>query len=207
MSAPELIVMNGVPCAGKSTISRTYKAAETEIKVRHLPMGERLRGIASGQIASRYATELVDDNTNLKNHTQVHNPNLPIYVFEEFINQEPADVVILDGFPRYPDRLDGFKQSIKDIGSNLLAICEVSIPEAAVLIRNGTREDRYKDVEENEAFIQKRLAEYKAGPAVVMEALALDYPYYHMDGMQPIETNVESLKEIFLAHSDRAQMP
>lgn len=194
--------MNGVPCAGKSTISRSFAGADNDIKVRHLPMGERLRGIASGQISSEYAPLLRGDTTNLKNHTQVNNPDLPIFVFEEFIDQEHADLVILDGFPRYPDRVDGFKKSIKRIGSKLLAVCEVNIPETIIRMRSNTREQRYEDVEENEAFMQKRLSEYQIGPAIVMGKLASEYPYYQIDGTQPIEDNVASLREIYLAHSD-----
>lgn len=203
MSSPELIVMNGVPCAGKSTIAKAFVAAATDIKARHLPMGERLRGISSGQIPSMHSPALAGDSANLKKHTQVHDPNLPISVFEEFIDQEPADLVILDGFPRYPDRLDGFKKSIKKIGSELLAVCEVSVPEDVVRARSHAREQRHEDVKEDDAFIQKRLDEYQAGPAVVMAALASEYPRYKIDGTQPIDLNVAVLRTIYSTHTAR----
>jgi adenylate kinase family enzyme len=203
MSAPELIVLNGVPYSGKSTVSRALVASETEIKVRHLPMGETLRAIASGKISSNHASELANNMSNLKNHTQVKNPDLPILVFEEFIDQEPADLVLLDGFPRYPDRIEGFRQSIKKVGSKLLAVCEVNIPVNVVRVRNQGREQRYEDVEENEVFIQNRLAEYEVGPAIAMETLALEYPYYQLDGTQPIKDNVSTLGGIYSAHSER----
>jgi adenylate kinase family enzyme len=204
MSAPELIVLNGVLCSGKSTISRALVAMESEHTVRHLPMGERLRGIASGDIPSAYAPNVEEDIDSLKQHTQIHDPNLPIAVFEEFIDEEPSDLVILDGFPRYPDRLAGFRESIKSMGANLLAACEVHVPVHVVRERNSLREQRYVDIEENESFIQKRLVEYQAGPALVMEALAAEYPYYQMDGTQLIEDNVATLNGIYTAHSQRA---
>jgi len=203
MSSPELIVLNGVPCSGKSTISRAFVANEIDIKVRHLSMGERLRGITNGQITSNFTSLLAGDITNLKNHTNVANPEAPISVFEEFIEQEPADLVILDGFPRYPNEIEGFKQSINKIGSRLLALCEVSIPIDIVQIRNQEREQRYEDVVEDEAFISKRLAEYQSGPAIVMNTLASEYPYHQIDGTLPIEANIAAIRGIYLEHSGR----
>lgn len=110
MKTPELLIIGGKPFSGKSTISRTY-AAQSNNTIKHLSMGERLRAISKGEVSSHYSEALAKSEGALKAHDPVAK-ELPIAVFEEFIREESPDLVLLDAFPRYPDRLDLFRRAV-----------------------------------------------------------------------------------------------
>lgn len=129
MKRPELLLIGGKPFSGKSSISRSFVEANSGIVVKHLSMGDRLRAINKGEIASRYSHDLSVDTNDLKAHKPITDKEKPIGVFEEFIEEEPADLYILDAFPRYPDRLNIFKQSVQGMGAKILAVCLVDVPD------------------------------------------------------------------------------
>jgi len=194
---PELLLIGGKPFSGKSSISRAFVDGNIDVVVRHLSMGDRLRAINKGEVESRYSNDLATDTSDLKAHKPIADKEKPIGVFEEFIEQEPADLYILDAFPRYPDRLDAFRESIQGMGARILAVCLVDVPDELSIERSKGRAQRYDDVEEDEVFVRKRLDDFRAGAMPVLAELSRDYPYYVLDGTKPITDNVAALDRIY----------
>lgn len=98
----ELLVIGGKPYAGKTTLSESVGLARgASNPTHHLPMGERLRGIAAGRIPSKYFEELSANNEVLKRHDPAPK-DVTIGVFEEYISMHPeGGLTILDGFPSF----------------------------------------------------------------------------------------------------------
>ena len=197
MKSPELLLIGGKPFSGKSSISKSFAEANSGIVVKHLSMGDRLRAINRGEVVSRYSDDLSVDTNNLKAHKPIADREKPIGVFEEFIEQEPADLYILDAFPRYPDRLGIFNRSIQGMGAKILAVCLVDVPDEISLARSKGRAQRYGDVKEDEAFVRGRLQDFDSGAMPVLTTLSQDYPYYVIDGTQSIESSVAELNRIY----------
>ena len=152
MNTPELILVGGKPFSGKSTISRAYSQTEIDRVVKHLSMGDRLRAIGKGEIPSQFSDILCQSEKQLKAHSPV-SKEIPIGVFEEFLEEEPADLVILDAYPRYQNRLDDFKESIQRVGTKVLAVCRIDVSDTVVLERSTSRAQRYEDVLEDKIFV------------------------------------------------------
>lgn len=107
-------------------------------------------------------------------------------------------------FPRFPDRLHGFKKSVKHIGARVLAVCHLDVSDDVVFERSEGegREQRYADVDEGQAFIEERLRRFREETLPTMSALALDYPFYRLDGTHSIESNTAELIDIIDANSE-----
>lgn len=203
MSAPEIIILDGGPGSGKSTIGQEFAAVETGYAVRHLPMDDRLRAIASGDIDSKYQTTLANSAQQLKDHGPV-DQRIPIGVFEEFIETERPDLLVLDAMPFYQDRLPAFRQSLKRTGARVLAVCRILVPKDVAVKRYGEREQRFEGTEEAAASIEKRWSEYEDKTSVALDNLAMQYPPFELDGTQPTFCNTAALRAIYIAHTSRA---
>lgn len=199
MSAPEIIILGGPPCSGKTTIGRKFAALETEGVVKHLSMGDHLRAIRAGEIDSRFSDALIDSSQQLKDHAPVP-AEVPIGVFEEFIETEQPDLLVLDGFPRYPERVAAFRKSVEHINGNILAICKIAVPDELVHKRYAERPQRFEDVEEDRALIEKRLNDYRSNASPALDSLAADgYPRFKLDGTKPVSDSVLTLRSIQIA--------
>jgi len=201
----DLLIIGGKPYAGKTTLSESVgETRGASNPTHHLPMGERLRGIAAGQIPSKYFEEVSASTEALKRHDPVPK-DVTIDVFEEFIGLHPeGGLTILDGFPRFPDRLHGFQESVKRIGARVLAVCHLDVLDEVVFQRNEDegREQRYADVDEGRPFLEERLRRFRAETLPTMRALALDYPIYRLEGTRSIEANTAELIDIIESNSE-----
>lgn len=65
------------------------------------------------------------------------------------------------------------------------------------LNRSKGRERRYKDVDEDDVFVRGRLKDFETGAMPVLTTLSQDYPYYVIDGTQPIESSSAELNRIY----------
>ena len=202
MNTPELLVIGGKPYSGKSTISKAFVEFDGDKVISHLSMGERLRAISCGAIASRHTALVSNSAQQLKNHAPVP-AEAPILVFEEFVDENPSDLIVLDGFPRYMNRLQTFKESAQRLGTNIIAVCKVNVGTEVIYERSHDRGQRYEDIAENVAFIDRRLAEFRDGPLQVITALSKEYPYYELDGTLPINRNADALQDIYRTHTER----
>jgi adenylate kinase family enzyme len=201
MPKTELIIIGGKPYSGKTSLSKLLgENKDIKIPIRVLSMGERLRAIGSGKIKSNYTELLANSTDALKHHFAVPK-EAALAIFEEFVAEQPDSLIILDGFPRYPDRLEGFEQSINRLKAKVLAVCRVDVDDSVVFERSKNREQRYADVAEDDSFIQKRLEDYQLNVLPTLNALAHESNLYVLDGTKVFDTNLSKLWEIINSES------
>jgi adenylate kinase family enzyme len=157
-------------------------------------MGDHVRGIVAGEIESAYADALRTELEGLKRHIPApHTATLG--VFHEYMTaNESAVLVVVDGHPR-----DADKTALREVG--VIAVCRFDISDDEAIVRGQARAQRFEDPHEDEAAVQRRLDRYKEGTLPVLDALALEFPFYVLDGMRPVDENVASLHEIYETHS------
>ena len=200
MQTPEIIVVGGKPYSGKSSVSSALVELDKSGRARHLSIGAQLRAISAGEVASKYSAELADSAETLKNHKPV-NKDVSLGVFREFIESEPADIIILDGFPRYPDRMDGFNEAIEEIGAKIIAVVLIDVEDSLVHKRSSSRTQRYKDVVEDSTFIDSRIKDFRNNSFPVIEILSKRYPFYKINGDRPLSENIEDFINIYKENS------
>ncbi|MDB5169418.1 MAG: adenylate kinase [Candidatus Saccharibacteria bacterium] len=161
--------------------------------VRHLSIGDLKRDIVAGKVPSAYA-EMLQQREHPDRKTGAAPSEAMTGIMEEFILASPESLTIVDGFPRYMDRVAPFKASMEHIGARVLALCVVTVDEAVLISRLTQREERsgqkIKDPLE-------RLADHRDNIVPTLELLAEDYPYYELDGSLPLDDNATRLIEIY----------
>lgn len=194
MSRPEVMLVAGGPYSGKSSVAARFAAGDRTGSIRHLSMGDHVRGIIAGDIESDYADALSNELEDLKRHIPAaHSTTLGVF-HEYMAANESAALVVVDGHPRAAD-----KAALREVGA--IAVCRFDISDAEAIARSQAREQRFEDVPEDETAVQKRLKRYQESTLPVLEALALEFPLYVLDGVRPIDEGVASLQKIYEAHS------
>ncbi len=198
MPSPEIILLGGSPGSGKSSIGERFESMGVPKGARHKSIGDLKRDITSGKIKSIHA-----DRLNKIEHPDRRTGAAPsdamADIMEEFIMMNPSGLTIVDGFPRYMDRVEPFKESMQRIGANVLALVVVEVDDEKVLMerlmnREVRPEQKIKDPTE-------RLADHRDNVVPTLSVLAADYPTYRLDGTLPIEKNAEELLVIYERHS------
>lgn len=194
MSKPEVMLVAGGPYSGKSTVAARFAAGDHTGSIRHLSMGDHVRSIVAGEIESAYSDALRSELEGLKKHIPApHTTTLG--VFNEYMAaNESAALVVVDGHPRDADRA-----ALREVGA--IAVCRFDISDAEAIVRSQARQQRFEYVPEDEAAVLKRLDRYQEGTLPVLEALALEFPFYMLDGSRPIDESVALLQEVYETHT------
>lgn len=184
--------MGGGPYSGKSTIAGEF--AGSHESVAHLSMGDHIRAIVAGEVESRYAADLRGDLSDLKRHIPAPEETT-LGVFREFMDANSSmDLIVVDGHPREADI-----PVLREVGA--IAICRVSIPDTEAIARSQARAQRFEDAAEDEASVQKRLETYMQNTYPVLDQLSVEFPFYEMDGLLPVEDNAALLLNVYRANS------
>lgn len=141
----EVVVVHGYAGSGKTTqCGRIAEEGLGTTTVRHISIGNRLRAIRTEAVASRFSDA-------------ISSPNLPSPPPDDIINgvvfdaiaEPPArDMILLDGYPRYPQTVELFHDSLQANSHELLGTVffwisqETSIERA--LARGQRQGDRIK---------------------------------------------------------------
>lgn len=186
----KLLLLGGPPWAGKTSLAEYVVKISKYPKVTHLSIGNRKRDIEAGKVNSRYKEELNKRVSKYKHHNVVSKDAM-IGIFEEFVCAHKGELVIIDGFPRYPDRIEPFKASLKKLNAQVVAFCKLEVDERALRIRS--KHPRPSRPPMNEKEINARLADYYETVEPTLEKLANLYPLYILDGTLPLEDNARIL--------------
>ena len=197
MSNPEIILLGGAPGSGKSSIGKKFVALGEPKGARHLAIGDLKRDITSGKVPSAYA-EMLQQTAHPDRKTGAAPSEAMTGIMEEFILSNPNGLTIVDGFPRYMDRVIPFKESMQRIGANVLAFAVIEVDEDVLTERLGGRETRTGQKIQDPA---ERLADHRDNIVPTLDTLALDYPTYRLDGMLPIEESAAELLVIYERHT------
>jgi adenylate kinase len=197
MASPEILLLGGAPGSGKSSIAKRFVELGKPEGARHLSIGDLKRSIVAGEIPSAFA-EMLQQREHPDRKTGAAPSEAMTGIMEEFILARPDGLAIVDGFPRYMDRVAPFKESMAKIGANVLALCVVEIDEAVLIERLGGRAERsgqkIKDPLE-------RLADHRDNVMPTLEVLAADHPSYTLDGALPLDVNAAELLTIYERHT------
>lgn len=188
------MLVSGGPYSGKSTVAAEFASSDSLGLIRHLSMGDHVRAIVAGDIQSDYADALRQELDGLKQHLPAQQATT-LGVFQEYMAaNEDASLVVVDGHPRDADRA-----ALREVGA--IAVCRFDISDAEAIARSRSRERRFKDTPEDAAAVQSRLDRYREGTMPVLGTLSLEFPFYRLDGMRPIDENVAELRKIYDTHS------
>lgn len=104
----EIVVVHGYVGSGKSTqCSRLASAGLNEVTVQHISAGNRLRGIRTGSEPSEFSRYINDPNAPSP---------LPDWVVGgtifEAISNNDSSLALVDGYPRHPEAVESFAESV-----------------------------------------------------------------------------------------------
>lgn len=189
----KLILVAGKPGSGKTTAAQiASKALDNSY---YFSIGSELRAIAFEGRQSAFGDEVCQYAEELRNHLPVP-AHLAHLVLEECIIDSPAELIIVDGYPQYKDRLPEFNATLDRLAAKVLAICEIDVNDDVAHARLQKREDRVKDIEEDTEFIKRRLEGYTLNALPTIEQLAQSYPLRKIDGSAPKHEVADSLAKI-----------
>jgi adenylate kinase family enzyme len=194
----EIILLGGMPGSGKSTIARAFCSLPMPVLTRHLSIGERKRAIRAGEIASRYASA-VQQNAHPERQTGTAPSDALTGIVQEFIEEEEGGLVILDGYPRYKDRVKSFTAMTQNIGADVLAFCAVEVPRVVARERLQHRPERAHQALSSLQDIDVRLQDHVDNVLPTFGILASIYGQIVLDGTQDPAVNAQNLANLYLS--------
>ena len=200
MQSPEIILLAGAPGSGKSSIGKLMISQNKPIGVRHLAIGDLKRDITSGKIPSAYA-EMLQQSAHPDRKTGAAPSEAMTGIMEEFLLDKPETLTILDGFPRYMDRLLPFKESMARMGARVLALAVVEVDENVLLERLTLRAVRPGQKVQDPV---ERLTDHHDNIMPTIAALGLEYPAYVLDGALPLTENAKAMVDIYTHHTNQS---
>ena len=187
-------MVGGKPGSGKSTATKL--AAELIGNIYYFSMGDEIRARGLDGKASIYKDELELLAEDLRQSKPVP-AHLASGVFEECIEQSPYDRILVDGYPQHYNRLPGFNESLEKVGGKVLAVFKIDVDDQTASQRLKTRTKRFVEVGENDdAYIDHRLKQYRENIAPALDILAEQYPMHVIDGARKPEGVAKSIVDL-----------
>lgn len=187
-----VVLIHGKPGLGKSTLAASVAA---ELKVQStsaacFSIGQHLRAISGGQVASRYANQLAAEHDVLYRHAHVNDPAIIHGVIAEFLRSVTDDIVIIDGHPRYMDMVDEYEQTLNDCGWYTALVVIIDGTDELARERMAGRHRAGSGVQEDPAW---RLEDYARTMTPVLTWLSSHYPTLHVDATNELQSKVEQV--------------
>lgn len=189
----EILLLGGAPGSGKSTIAQRLIELDLIPNARHLSIGDLKRSITNGDTPSAYA-EMLQQKAHPDRKTGASPSEAMTGIMEEFILAKPDSLVLLDGFPRYMDRVEPFKQSVKKIGASVIGLCVVTIEDELAIERLEARQEREGQKLKDP---QQRLADHYDNVIPVLELMSQDYRSFRLDGSRGLNDNASEIARIY----------
>jgi len=189
----DIIIIHGVPGAGKSTHSRKLtQYSINERPIFHISAGELLRAIRTGEINSTFSNQVNSPEApSPLDHELVNN-----IIFERICSYPPNSIVLVDGYPSFPDAVDPFMETIREGNHNLLGCLHLKISiETSIsrlTIRGVRKGERFIDITPHVA--EKRYREYLTHTIAAIKTLGKMVPVVNID----TESNQQVVWESFV---------
>lgn len=188
-----LVVISGKPGSGKTAaaIELVSRLNTYGINAYHISIGDRLRSIASGAIESKHS-QSVKKHLGRLSLAQPIPSHIPGMVIKEAIDDQPAGLLALDGYPRFKEQLSDFHSIATKIGSGVLSI-EMVLPDNTSSKRLLNRSKRTGEASYSPSLIAQRLEEYRLHVSPVVNAIAQEYKHIEINADQSFDEVVTSM--------------
>ncbi|HSX43276.1 MAG TPA: nucleoside monophosphate kinase [Candidatus Saccharimonadales bacterium] len=195
LNSPELLLLNGPPWSGKTSIAK-YALQESFLGgAAHLSVGDLKRKILAGKRGSAYSQQLAERTVGYRHHS-VPAGDAITGIVEEFLTERGTGLTVVDGYPRYPDRIMPFDRMVTRLGARVVGLCIVEADDQ--ILRERSRYDRPGRPALSEAEVTERLADYHEAVTPTIAQLSERYPTYHMDGALPVADNAQALAGFYV---------
>lgn len=192
------IILHGKPGSGKTSASLDLLSSENEFlvnnkRILHLSIGAVLRGILSGTETSSYLERVKKEASNIYLSEKVDN-QLVNDLVEERIKESSEEVIfLLDGYPLYPEQIEGFINMTRDCGVHVLGIVEIVVSDEVALNRMLARGQRESEQITSIEFLQSRVNEYNEVISQTVSKLGSFFPVIKIDGSSSLSNTVSLL--------------
>ena len=187
-----VVLIHGKPGLGKSTLATSVAAAlrAQGTAVACFSIGQRLRSISSGELASRYVDQLAAEHDALYRHAHVNDPVVIHGVVAEFLRSVTEGLVIIDGHPRYMDMVDEYEQTLNECGWYTALVVIIDGSDDLARERMARRHRGEAGMEEDPAW---RLDDYSHTMTPVLTWLSSRYPTIHVNANDELYGKVEQV--------------
>ena len=181
----EIIVVHGPPGSGKSIHSeRLESEGLLGRSVDHVSAGDRLRAIRTGKIASAYSDVV---NPAPGQRILLDHAIMTGVVFE-YINQRSDDTLMLvDGYPRFADAVNGFMEAAQANNHALMGCVNLEVSKWVSLDRVLGRGTRSGEVDVSKTLAEKRYQEHLDFTLQAIGDLGRVVEVVNVDAERPME--------------------
>ena len=155
-----IIVVHGPPGSGKSDHSRKLSQYSLDDRlIFHFSIGDHIRDIRTGNSNSAFKDCEINDpaTPEYTKHQEVNG------IVFEYVNECPRNsIVIVDGYPRFPEAIGFFKHSIEASNHNYLGCINLRVSQETSVVRLSTRGVRSGEriFSITSDFVENRYSEY-----------------------------------------------
>jgi adenylate kinase family enzyme len=132
----------------------------------------------------------------LGNHEPITHEVVNAVVAEYLGALSARSLVVIDGYPKYIEQIPPFVENVQLAGATILSIMHVVVPDEVAINRIVSRGVRAGETGLDLEFAQRRLSEHQTGARVATEALAATYPIDVIDGTQPMNSVIWTMRQI-----------
>lgn len=181
----QLVLVQSKPGLGKTTLAKSVveQLNQQGVSAVHFSLGERLRAISDDEVQSKFSGQMAYFKDVLAHHGTIDDPNLIHGIVLEAIEELQADIVVIDGYPRYTRLVDGFSDMVEKGEVKLITMVVIDGSDNFAKERMGNRGRKLFGVAED---MEARLADHRNGVEPAIIELERRHGAFHVDATRPL---------------------
>lgn len=181
----QLVLIQSKPGLGKTTLAKSVveQLKQSGVNALHFSLGERLRAISDEEVQSYFSGQMAYFKDVLAHHGTIDDPELIHGIVLEAIEELPADVVVIDGYPRYMRLVDGFSGMVNRGDIKLVTFVVIDGSDSFAKERMMNRGRKLFGVTED---MEERLATHRNSVEPAIIELERRFGALHVDAARPL---------------------